>query len=144
MVAIGARIRKVVRAAFFVVAVSAVIATPLVAIALRKEPRKAGIVIAGIFTFLATPMSTWAIAQHLESYTEPKLQRYIVRILAMVPIYALNSWFALVFPHVAFYLNTPRECYEAFVIYRFVLDPPSVALLCFGLTFCALMRLRSF
>ncbi len=39
----------------------------------------------------------------------------------MVPIYALNSWFVLRFPASAIYLDTIRECYEAFVIYNFLI-----------------------
>ncbi|XP_076468461.1 transmembrane protein 184C-like isoform X2 [Babylonia areolata] len=38
----------------------------------------------------------------------------------MVPIYALNAWFALRFPSAAIYLDTLRECYEAYVIYNFM------------------------
>jgi hypothetical protein len=122
--AIEARTRKVVRALFFVVASLGVLAAPVLAITLRKQPKVAGVAIAGVFALLATSMSIWAIARHVEADTEPTLQRYIVRILAMVPIYALNSFAALTLialelnPSAAFYLNTPRECYEAFVIYR--------------------------
>lgn len=36
-----------------------------------------------------------------------------------MPIYALNSWFALRFVGVSIYLDTIRECYEAYVLYNF-------------------------
>jgi hypothetical protein len=39
----------------------------------------------------------------------------------MVPIYALNSWIVLKFPESSIYLDTLRECYEAFVIYNFMM-----------------------
>lgn len=39
----------------------------------------------------------------------------------MVPIYALNSWIVLKFPQTSIYLDTIRECYEAFVIYNFMM-----------------------
>jgi hypothetical protein len=43
----------------------------------------------------------------------------VVRILWMVPVYALDSWFALRFSHARLPLDAVRECYEAFVIYNF-------------------------
>ncbi|XP_032811344.2 transmembrane protein 184C [Petromyzon marinus] len=76
--------------------------------------------IAGIFVFLTIPISLWGILQHLVHYTQPELQKPIIRILWMVPIYSLDSWFALKFPPIAIYLNTCRECYEAYVIYNFM------------------------
>jgi len=36
-----------------------------------------------------------------------------------VPIYAMDSWFALRFKSANIYLDTARECYEAYVIYNF-------------------------
>ncbi|XP_061626923.1 transmembrane protein 184C isoform X3 [Phyllopteryx taeniolatus] len=38
----------------------------------------------------------------------------------MVPIYSLDSWIALKYPHIAIYVDTCRECYEAYVIYNFM------------------------
>lgn len=38
----------------------------------------------------------------------------------MVPIYATDSWLALRFPKAAIYLDSLRECYEAYVIYNFM------------------------
>ena len=38
----------------------------------------------------------YGIWQHVSNYTQPLLQRYIIRILWMVPIYALDSWVVLI------------------------------------------------
>uniref|UniRef100_UPI00358F5748 transmembrane protein 184C isoform X2 n=1 Tax=Myxine glutinosa TaxID=7769 RepID=UPI00358F5748 len=76
--------------------------------------------IAMIFMFLTLPISLWDIIHHIVNYTQPHLQRHIIRILWMVPIYSLDSWLALRFPSVSIYINTCRECYEAFVIYSFM------------------------
>lgn len=38
----------------------------------------------------------------------------------MVPIYSLDSWIALKYPSIAIYVDTCRECYEAYVIYNFM------------------------
>ncbi|XP_064123624.1 transmembrane protein 184C isoform X2 [Loxodonta africana] len=76
--------------------------------------------IAGIFLLLTIPISLWVILQHLVHYTQPELQKPIIRILWMVPIYSLDSWIALKYPSIAIYVDTCRECYEAYVIYNFM------------------------
>ncbi|EDS36547.1 conserved hypothetical protein [Culex quinquefasciatus] len=63
------------------------------------------------------------IYQHLRWYTNPQEQRWIVRILFIVPIYATYSWISLLFfnsESVYVYFFTVRDCYEAFVIYNFL------------------------
>uniref|UniRef100_W5LK07 Transmembrane protein 184C n=1 Tax=Astyanax mexicanus TaxID=7994 RepID=W5LK07_ASTMX len=77
--------------------------------------------IAGIFVFMTIPISLWGILQHLVHYTQPELQKPIIRILWMVPIYSLDSWIALKYPSIAIYVDTCRECYEAYVIYNFMI-----------------------
>uniref|UniRef100_A0A8C5KUH8 Transmembrane protein 184C n=1 Tax=Jaculus jaculus TaxID=51337 RepID=A0A8C5KUH8_JACJA len=77
--------------------------------------------IAGIFMLLTIPISLWVILQHLVHYTQPELQKPIIRILWMVPIYSLDSWVALKYPKIAIYVDTCRECYEAYVIYNFMI-----------------------
>uniref|UniRef100_A0A673BU55 Transmembrane protein 184C n=1 Tax=Sphaeramia orbicularis TaxID=375764 RepID=A0A673BU55_9TELE len=76
--------------------------------------------IAGVFVFLTIPVSLWGILQHMVHYTQPELQKPIIRILWMVPIYSLDSWLALRYPSLAIYVDTCRECYEAYVIYNFL------------------------
>ncbi|CAG8494868.1 13789_t:CDS:2 [Acaulospora morrowiae] len=50
---------------------------------------------------------------------KPSLQRYVVRIIIMVPIYAISSWISLASTNAAFYVDGIRDVYEAFVIYCF-------------------------
>uniref|UniRef100_A0A2K5SG27 Transmembrane protein 184C n=2 Tax=Cebidae TaxID=9498 RepID=A0A2K5SG27_CEBIM len=103
--------------------VSIVVAVPLCVWELQKL--EVGIhtkawFIAGIFLLLTIPISLWEILQHLVHYTQPELQKPIMRILWMVPIYSLDSWIALKYPSIAIYVDTCRECYEAYVIYNFM------------------------
>ncbi|XP_067663082.1 transmembrane protein 184C-like [Haliotis asinina] len=86
----------------------------------KKEVHVQAWFVGGLFVMMSLPISLWGIVQHLVYYTQPQLQRNIIRILWMVPIYALNAWFALRFPSAAIYLDTVRECYEAYVIYNFM------------------------
>ena len=75
---------------------------------------------AGIFVVIACLLSSLSVYYHLKNYRCPELQRRIVRILWMVPIYALDSWISLAFPKsVAPFIDTLRDAYEAFVLYTF-------------------------
>ncbi|XP_069920377.1 transmembrane protein 184A isoform X3 [Oryctolagus cuniculus] len=60
---------------------------------------------------------------HLRSYTVPLEQRYIIRLLLIVPVYAFDSWLSLLllggYPYYV-YFDSVRDCYEAFVIYSFL------------------------
>nr|XP_040133998.1 transmembrane protein 184B isoform X2 [Ictidomys tridecemlineatus] len=63
------------------------------------------------------------IYMHLRCYSRPNEQRYIVRILFIVPIYAFDSWLSLLFftnDQYYVYFGTIRDCYEALVIYNFL------------------------
>ncbi|XP_059091897.1 transmembrane protein 184B-like isoform X3 [Tigriopus californicus] len=79
--------------------------------------------IAGVFAWAAIFITCHQIYQYLRYYTNPAEQRWIVRILFIVPIYAFESWLSLVFfndKHFYVYSNALRDCYEAFVIYNFL------------------------
>ena len=63
------------------------------------------------------------IYQYLRFYTNPAEQRWIVRILFIVPLYAFVSWLSLLFfsyDNYYVYFYAVRDCYEAFVIYNFL------------------------
>ena len=51
--------------------------------------------VAGLFTLLALPVSIYEVAMHLEYFTRPKLQIRVIRILWMVPIYAIDCFLSL-------------------------------------------------
>ncbi|KAJ6354358.1 hypothetical protein OIU76_003249 [Salix suchowensis] len=68
----------------------------------------------------AMALAIFHIYRHLLNYTEPTYQRYIVRIIFMVPVYALMSFLSLIFPESSIYFNSIREVYEAWVIYNFL------------------------
>jgi len=82
----------------------------------------AALAISGICTWVALIISVYQIYQHLRWYTCPREQRWIVRILFIVPIYSFDSWLSLLFfsNDIYIYFNTVRDVYEAFVIYSFL------------------------
>ncbi|PKY26589.1 DUF300-domain-containing protein [Rhizophagus irregularis] len=75
--------------------------------------------IAAFFAILATTLSTLSVWSHLKKYRKPSLQRYVVRIIIMVPIYAISSYISLASTSAAVYVDGIRDMYEAFVIYCF-------------------------
>ncbi|XP_046394537.1 transmembrane protein 184C [Ischnura elegans] len=113
-------IRPVVMAIYALVII--VVLPMIIANAFKRGFRKEdeGAIIGGVFVMMSLPISFWGIIQHLVHYTKPYLQKHIIRILWMVPIYALNAWLGLAFPVVSIYLDSLRECYEAYVIYNFM------------------------
>ncbi|KAL8205956.1 hypothetical protein R6Q57_009507 [Mikania cordata] len=78
------------------------------------------ILIAFPCTFGAIALALRHIYRHLLNYTEPTYQRFIVRIIFMVPVYALTSFLSLVFNETSIYFDSLREIYEAWVIYNFL------------------------
>ncbi|XP_041062264.1 transmembrane protein 184A isoform X2 [Carcharodon carcharias] len=79
--------------------------------------------ISGIFVWAALIVTFHQIYQHLRHYSSPNEQRYILRILFIVPIYAFDSWLSLLLisnNQYYVYFDSVRDCYEAFVIYNFL------------------------
>lgn len=68
----------------------------------------------------ASCLAIWHIYRHLINYTEPIYQRYIVRIIFMVPVFSTMSFMSLVMSNKSIYYNSVREVYEAWVIYNFL------------------------
>jgi hypothetical protein len=71
--------------------------------------------LAGIAVWIALFITCQQIYHHLRWYTNPQEQRWIVRILFIVPIYATYSWISLMFfnsDSVYIYFFTVRDCYE--------------------------------
>ncbi|KAF9952040.1 hypothetical protein BGZ70_000752 [Mortierella alpina] len=88
---------------------------------LNLDLPRIGWIAAGVFTLISTIISLVLIYRHLQYYTKPNQQRYIVRMLLMVPIYAITSWFSFVYVREAVYYETIRVLYEAFVIASFLI-----------------------
>ncbi|XP_020941623.1 transmembrane protein 184A isoform X5 [Sus scrofa] len=79
--------------------------------------------VSGIFVWTALVLTGHQIYLHLRSYTVPNEQRYIIRLLLIVPVYAFDSWLSLLLlgGHQYYvYFDSVRDCYEAFVIYSFL------------------------
>jgi len=76
--------------------------------------------LAGTFTLLSGLISMWHMTAHLRKFNQPVIQRKILAILWMCPIYAITSWFSLVFHEAEGYLAIVKDFYEAYIIYQFL------------------------
>ena len=81
-------------------AVGLLVALPLIIIEFKKSNfsvKYQAWFISGMFVLMAIPVTVYEVAMHLEYFSRPKLQIRVIRILWMVPVYAVDSWFALRF-----------------------------------------------
>ena len=74
--------------------------------------------LAGIGSLIAICFSLYNIYQHITYYTIPSQQIYIIRILFIIPLYAINSFLSLIFFEQSLYFEIIRDIYESFVIYK--------------------------
>lgn len=72
------------------------------------------------FVLLTFAISIRLIVLHLTHWYSPSIQKWLVRIIWMVPIYSIESWLALRFRDEALYIETMRESYEAYAIFSFL------------------------
>ena len=86
----------------------------------KTRPDFAAFYSAGAFVFITLVMSTTLIYNHLTNWYMPDVQKYVVRILFMVPLYAIQSLLSLRFHNARIYIVTLRDLYEAFVIQSFM------------------------
>ncbi|KAI8468436.1 MAG: organic solute transporter Ostalpha-domain-containing protein [Monoraphidium minutum] len=114
--------RRVFRVGWWILCTATLLALPLTIWEFKNQgfsPHYQAWFVAGIFVIMTIPISVYEVAMHTEYYTRPRLQRHVIRILWMVPIYSIDAWLALRFKDARLYLDPVRECYEAYVIYNF-------------------------
>ncbi|KJZ72973.1 hypothetical protein HIM_07545 [Hirsutella minnesotensis 3608] len=70
-------------------------------------------------TLVSVITSLYLVWMHALNYTQPREQRYIIRILFMVPIYAISSFCQIQWYWHAIYFQVISDCYEAFAIASF-------------------------
>jgi len=73
----------------------------------------------GLCCFVSCTLSFLLVRNHWRSYSQPVIQRKIISILWMVPIYSVSSWLSMRFTSDAMVLDMIRDCYEGYVVYMF-------------------------
>ncbi|SNX86211.1 uncharacterized protein MEPE_04920 [Melanopsichium pennsylvanicum] len=77
------------------------------------------LIVSTVSAIFASIFSFYLIFLQLKNYRKPTLQRYVVRLLLMVPIYSVASVISLYSLQLADIIDLFRDLYEAFVIYCF-------------------------
>ncbi|CAB9521642.1 Transmembrane protein 184C [Seminavis robusta] len=91
-------------------------------LAVQVEDQKSYTVynLAGTFTLLTCLISAFHMAVHVRNMVEPIVQRKILAILWMSPIYSVTSFLSLLLPMTEGYLSIIKDFYEAYVVYSFL------------------------
>ena len=77
--------------------------------------------IAGTFTLLSCLITIFHMTSHLRNFNQPFVQRKIIAILWMSPVYSLTSFLSLVLPPSGEpILAILKDFYESYVIYQFL------------------------
>lgn len=77
--------------------------------------------IAGTFTLLSCLVTTFHMTAHLRKMNQPFVQRKILAILWMSPIYGVTSFLCLILPPSAEpIMEIVKDFYESYVIYQFL------------------------
>ena len=74
-----------------------------------------------LFTGLSVPISLYLIYDHLSHFYQPRLQIQVIRIILIVPIFAIESSLSIHYVDYAFYFQVVREFYESYVLYSFMM-----------------------
>ncbi|KAG0491233.1 hypothetical protein HPP92_004188 [Vanilla planifolia] len=74
---------------------------------------------AGLFVLVSVVLSMFLIFEHLAVYYLPEEQKFLIGIIFMVPVYAVESFLSLLDSKAAFIFEIMRDCYEAFALYCF-------------------------
>ncbi|KAL6342262.1 hypothetical protein AAG906_006887 [Vitis piasezkii] len=74
---------------------------------------------ASIFVLVALVLSMYLFVEHLAAYNQPEEQKFLIGLILMVPVYALESFLSLLGSNAAFNCQIIRDCYEAFALYCF-------------------------
>ena len=115
------RIGKVFAALMIIVFIVVVPYGTIHAIAIDKaRPDFVAFYSAGAFVLLTVVMSSRQIYTHLTNWYMPDVQKYVVRIIWMVPLYGFQSWLSLGFMEQRLYIDALRDLYEAYVIQSFL------------------------
>jgi hypothetical protein len=73
----------------------------------------------GAFVILTNIISVRLMMLHFSNWNAGHVQKHVVRIIGLLPIYSIESWLALYYRHFSVYIETLKETYEAYVIWNF-------------------------
>jgi len=88
--------------------------------AVEQEQKFNFLSLAGFFTLLTCLISMFHMTTHVQKFNQPQIQRKIISILWMSPIYSVTSFLSLIFPSVEGWMAVIKDFYESYCIYVFL------------------------
>jgi hypothetical protein len=88
--------------------------------AVEQEQQFNFLTLAGTFTLLTCLISMFHMSMHLQKMNQPKIQRKIIAILWMSPIYSVTSFLTLIVPSLEGWMALIKDFYESYCIYTFL------------------------
>jgi len=89
---------------------------------------------------VSTLIAFFNIYKHLKNYTRPEFQKSLIRILFIVPVYAIFSWCSLAVPSKSLIFESVRDVWEAVVIWEFL---KLILAYCGGESACLLVIMKN-
>jgi hypothetical protein len=86
----------------------------------EKDHNLTLLTLAGFFTLLTCLIAMFHISSHLQRMNQPIIQRKIIAILWMSPIYSVTSFLTLLYPPIEGYMAIIKDFYESYCIYTFL------------------------
>ena len=88
--------------------------------AVEEEKKFNFLSLAGFFTLLTCLISMFHMTTHIHKFNQPQIQRKIIAILWMSPIYSVTSFLSLIFPSVEGWMAIIKDFYESYCIFVFL------------------------
>jgi hypothetical protein len=77
--------------------------------------------VTGFMAWMSAFVALALTFMHVRHYTMPHVQRHIIRVVLIVPVFSLLSWTSLVIDDAkSIYIESVRDCYESWVVYNFL------------------------
>ena len=114
------RVGRLYAASTAIILISVVVLLLVDAREYRTRPDFTAFYSAAVVVICTVWMSTQQIYRQLTHWFMPDVQKFVVRILWMVPLFSIQSWCSLRFKDSRIYIDAVRDLYEAFVIQSFV------------------------
>ncbi len=76
--------------------------------------------LAGTLTLIGCLISGSHISNHMRHMHKPTVQRRIMPIMMMVPVYGITSWLSMIIMALAPFLELVRDWFEAYAVYSFI------------------------
>jgi len=86
----------------------------------QAQEKGLGYVLSGTFTLLTCLISMFHMSSHISKMNQPMIQRKIISLLWMSPIYSVTSFLSLLYPPLEGGMKIIKDFYESFCIYQFL------------------------